>query len=376
MTRPGVDVVTLANPSPSTPPSDTSVLFVAGVTTTTPAAAVQIRSMEDFVAQLGARTGAAIPTYDALDCFFHEGGSLAYVSPMKSSSVALSDYQAALALFDEGLGPGQLILPGMTTATIQSAALAHCAQNNRVALLDTVAGANKAALIAAAGAFASDVNASYGALFGPTVEVPGVTPGTTRQVGWAAIEAGIIARNDKTMNQDVAAAGENGISLFTLAIDPITPALVDQDYTDLNAAGVCMVRSRYGTIECYGYRSLAPADPAWSQFGYSRLRMAIVAEANAIGEAYVFSQIDGRGKTISRFAGDLGAMLATYYQAGALYGDTADDAFRVKTGPPINTDTTIANGELHAQLQVRMSPFAEYVLIQIVKVAITQALAA
>jgi hypothetical protein len=372
-------VVTLTQPTPAVVPTDTSVLFVAGVTTTQPTPVVQqVRSMDDYTATFGARSGPSAAVYDALDAYFHEGGSVAYVSAMKSTNVALADYQAALAALDKGLGPGQLLVPAVpvVAANIQSAALAHCAACNRVALFSVDPNKDKAGLLAAASALTSDVNASYGALFAPTVEVPGVTAGTTRQIGFAPIEAGIIARNDQTMNQDVAAAGDNGASLFALAIDPPPAPLSDQDYTDLNAGGVNMVRNRYGSIECYGYRSLVPLDPQWSQFGYARLRMAITADANQIGEAYVFSQIDGRGKTISRFAGELRAMLAGYYQAGALYGDTAEEAFQVKVAPPINTDATIANGELHAQLQVRMSPFAEYVLIQIVKVAITQALVA
>jgi len=380
MTRPGVEIVTIDNPTPAQVPTDTSVLFVCGATgiQPSPLAPVKVRSMSDYTAALGQRTAPTAATYDALDSFFGEGGGIAYVSPMKSSNLQVADYQAALALLDKGLGPGQVITPDAAAnlATVQSAVLAHCAAANRVALFSSAAAADKTALLAAAAALASDINASYGAFFGPTCEVPGLTAGTTRQIGWAALEAGIIARNDLTLNQDVAAAGDNGQSAFALSIDPVgTAALTDQDYQDLNAGGVCMARNRYGTLETYGYRSLS-TDPDWVQFGWARLRMAIAADAEAIGEAYVFSQIDGRGKTISRFAGDLGAMLAGYYQQGALYGDTAEDAFRVRVAPPINTDATIANGELHAQLLVRMSPFSELVRIEIVKVAITQALVA
>lgn len=367
MTRPGVEVTTIANPTPATVPTDTSVFFVVGVTATK-AAPQLVHSLEEFTAVYGARTGPSAAVYDAVDSFFQEGGGECWVSPANSSSQA--DVQAALDLLDVGKGPGQVAVPGITTQAIHSAVLAHCQSHNRVALLDVAAGATKSAMLAQATALASDANASYGALFGPSCEIPGIAGGTTRQAGWAGIEAGIIARNDATMNPDIAAAGDNGVSAFALSLDG---SFADQDYEDLNDGSVCMARNKYGRIECYGFRSLS-TDPDWVQFGFARLRMAIQAQAEAIGEAYVFSQIDGRGVTLSKFAGDLSAMLAGFYQAGALYGDTAGEAFQVKVGPPINTDETIANGELHAELLVKMSPFAELVVIQIVKVAITQQL--
>jgi hypothetical protein len=86
--------------------------------------------------------------------------------------------------------------------------------------------------------------------------------------------------------------------------------------------------------------------------------------------------MDGRGKKIAQFGSELAVMLGGFYDAGALYGETAADAFQVDVGSSVNTPTTIANGELHAVLKVRMSPFAELVVIEIVRVALTEAIAA
>ena len=72
----------------------------------------------------------------------------------------------------------------------------------------------------------------------------------------------------------------------------------------------------------------------------------------------------------------LRAMLVPFYESGALYGETAEDAFEVNVGQQVNTPETIAAGELHAVLEVRMSPFAEKVVIEIVKVDPTVAIAA
>ena len=60
--------------------------------------------------------------------------------------------------------------------------------------------------------------------------------------------------------------------------------------------------------------------------------------------------------TIAAFHGDLNGMLGDLFDLGALYGDTPDDAFDINTSPAVNTIETIANGELHAILSVKMSP--------------------
>jgi phage tail sheath protein FI len=288
-----------------------------------------------------------------------------------------ADLLAALDLFDAALGPGQVAVPELTDAASQSTVLEHCAERNRVALLDPPAAANDvASLVAAAAALQSDTNARYGAMFAPYAIVPGVTGDTARTVPYSVVEAGIIARSDVTNNPNVPAAGPNGQALF--ATD-LAQHFTDSERETLNEAGVDCARLLWGGVQTYGYRTLAedgtPA-AAWLSLGWARLNMAIVAQAEVVGERFVFRPIDGRGRTIAEFGGDLRAMLVPFYEQAALYGASAEDAFQVNVGSAVNTPETIANGELHAVLMVKMSPYAEWVEIEIVKVATTQALAA
>jgi hypothetical protein len=193
----------------------------------------------------------------------------------------------------------------------------------------------------------------------------------------AAIEAGLIARNDALFNPNVPAAGTNGLSRY--ATD-LSARYTDAEYEQLNEGGIDMFRLIYGGVEAYGYRTLVdPDDPdaaPWLSLGNARLNMAIVAQADVIAERFVFSVMDGRGRTVAQFGAELRAMLVPFYEADALYGATADEAFYVDVGDQVNTPESIAAGELHAVIEVRMSPFAELVVIEIVKVATTQALAA
>lgn len=405
MTRPGWDVISRDAPIAPQIPTDVGVWFAAGATAIGPEGPTLVRSLDGYEALFGDRSGGAV-LYDAIDTYFREGGGKAYVSAVPTTpsaaaatrsrrrkpetetttdapadaevapQAATSDLIAALDLFADSLGPGQISVPGNVDPTVNTAILDHCLDHNRVALLEGPPAADADALTAYASTMRTHAAARYAALFCPLAVIPGVATGTTRSVGWSAIEAGIIARNDSHgLNPDVPAAGVNGASSYAIDLET---RFSDADYTALNEAGVNMAQYRWGALETYGYRTLVDVTqvPEWWSFGFARLHMAIVAEAGAIAERYVFSQIDGRGKKIAQFGGDLRGMLVPFYEAGALYGETAEDAFQVNVGPAVNTPESIAAGELHAVLMVRMSPFAEYVVIEIVKVATTQAIAA
>jgi hypothetical protein len=101
----------------------------------------------------------------------------------------------------------------------------------------------------------------------------------------------------------------------------------------------------------------------------------LTALGNAQAEAFVFAQLDGQRKKTNEFGGALKGMLLPFWTDGSLFGDSPDEAFTVDVGPAVNTDATMAAGELHAKLGVRLSPFAERVYINIYKAAPTEVLA-
>ena len=298
--------------------------------------------------------------------------AVAAAAPMASgsddhASIVTASYTAALALLERDLGPGQVSVPGVTTSAVQSAVLDHAAANNRVALLDAPDTATVATITAAAASLAAQANARYGALFGPWVKIPGLVAGTTRTVPYCALQAGLIARTDGAAGiASDAAAGPRGVAAWAIGL---SQAYTDTQLATLNDAGVSMGRMRFGQVTTYGFRGLGVG--VWQQFTAARLRMGIQAEAEVIAAEFVFAKIDGRGHTQARFGGALSGMLLRYWSADALYGDTADDAYRVDTSDAVNTPTTKAAGELHAVLSIRISPFAEHVVIELVSLPIT-----
>lgn len=289
------------------------------------------------------------------------------------SNAVDAQWAAALTAFGKDLGPGQVSAPGRTTSTAHGQVLDHAAANNRVGLLDAPDTAVVATLTALASADQALLNAKYGQLLAPWAVIPGNVPGTTRIVPYSAIQAGLNARNDATLSPNVAAAGDRGISRFAIGL---TQAWTDAQRETLNDGAVTIAIEKFGRLGTYGLRSVADPDttPLWVQFPGARLIMAIKAKSEAVAEHYLFEQIDGRGLVFSKFASDLEGVLLPYYTAGSLFGATPSEAFIVDTGPQVNTEESIAAGEIRAAIGVRTSPGAELVYIQIARQAVDQPL--
>jgi hypothetical protein len=291
-----------------------------------------------------------------------------------------ANWKTALDLFTKDLGPGQVSMPGRSTAQSHADTLAHALGRNRVAIVDFADTASKATLVAAAAADRALSGARTATGFAPWATIPGVVSGTTRAVPYSAIEAGIMARNDAAgLSQNVAAAGTtNGVAHYAVGLSQVPWSEgAGGDREALNDAGVNVALIKDGAVTTYGYRTLVdPAtDPNHLLLTNARLEMEIVAKANEIGERYVFDEIDGRGFAIKEFGGDLAAMLDDYWRDNSLYGPTAAEAYAVNVGPPVNTDATAAANELNAQLSVRYSPYAERTEIFLTRKPITEAVA-
>jgi len=109
--RPGTQVVVKSAPNPRGVPIDTGVWFVAGLADAGPVGKpVIVHNTGDADSKLGGRVSYS-SLWDALDCFFREGGSTAMVSRVVGPAAAvatvnLPDNAAATSLVVNGLGPG------------------------------------------------------------------------------------------------------------------------------------------------------------------------------------------------------------------------------------------------------------------------------
>jgi hypothetical protein len=358
-------------------PTGTSAVFAAGTTTSGPTdTAVRVTSMADFINHFGARPTTDPSFYDGVEAHFREGGSEVWVAKLGGTTAA--DFDAALALFRKDYGPGQVALPGQTSADAHTALLAHAEANARHALLDAP-DTGVIADLQTASDDAGDANRESGSMYAPFMRIPGVTPGTTRKIAPSMVVAALMAQADTTGNPNVAPAGRDWPLTYVLSFerefsDADRLALLDGD--EDGPGNVNTFRTLYGVRCLYGYRTLASQDdaPTYWQVNRARTKMAVKARLNAVGEHFMFRELDGRGVTLGAFSGALAASLQELYDVGALFGTTASEAFGVNVGPSVNTPTTMANGELHAVVSIRVSPHAEGVIEELVTVPISQAL--
>jgi hypothetical protein len=288
-----------------------------------------------------------------------------------------TDAQAvtALATFSASLGPGTVALPGRTTTTAWNGLLAHAQGNNRWAPLDIADSTSTGTLVAAIGTTGTAANASYGAYFTSSAIVPGLVPGTTRTVPASAVVAGLRARVAATGNDNQTPAGVNWplfyVSSFTNEAFATYGA---SGINTLNSSGINVFANRGGVLCLFG--AVSPVsqntDSIFWQFAPATERMALVANASAIAEPFLFSVLDGQGITLSNFRGQLQGLIQAHWRSRALYGLTATLAGAVNVDPPINTAATAAAGQLNAQLKVRLSPTAQTVSITVMFVPTTQ----
>ena len=95
--------------------------------------------------------------------------------------------------------------------------------------------------------------------------------------------------------------------------------------------------------------------------------MQIIRDFNTVAESFVFSEIDGRGHLFSQLNGALAGLCQAYWARKSIYGAIPAEAFSINTGPQINTPTTIAAGQINAAVNLRMSPFGEFVTVNVTK---------
>lgn len=285
---------------------------------------------------------------------------------------------AALNRIPSGAGTGQVSIPGATTSVAHIGVALHAVANNRFALLDAPNSAVKGDLVAASTAVRgglTPLQRTYCFLVEGWAIIPGLTLGTTRVVPPSSVVAALMAARDViTGNPNDPAAGANGIPSYLLGLS--RPDWSGTDRGDLNDAGVNVFREVAGSQRLYGYRTLieenSSTDGGWVGASNARLRMAILSDADAAAESFVFSQIT-KAK-IAEYNGVLSGMLLGYYNSGALFGDTPDEAFVVDTGTTVNTPDRLAERLLSAVVGVRMSEFAEIVYMEFVKIPVNEEL--
>lgn len=290
-----------------------------------------------------------------------------------SDGITATHVRAALDLVSIDEGPMSVATPGRNTDEINEEILGHCSTHDRTALLEQASGLSVGTITASAAALRALGSGAegvprLGGLWKDHLTGPGLVPGTTRTVPATIIVAGLIARLERAEGHpNVAPFGDFGTPRWATTL---VAQSTEADSETLFAAGCNVWGSYLGVPRNRTFRTLEESGTSeWVDLAHTRLERAVRAHARDVGRA-MGSRVINR-KTISEFGARLRQRLELVWKAGALFGDTPDEAFRVDVDS-VNDTTSIAAHEVNAAVGLRMSEHAEYVNIDLTKVPIGQ----
>ena len=316
-----------------------------------------------------------------------------YIAPVALGATALADAVYTLVGGDDDrasvvwstaintglpatLGTGAVIVPGLpysTTVgagTLASVLEAHCLERERVYYPEAAATAVEADMQNAATALRSSSNKS-GLLIGPRPTA--TSAGATVTVPPSAIAAAARARAHRQWGYGAGIAAAGPLQTVSGVSAVISPSAVSAA-TDTYKYAPIVVDG--GVVRIMGERSLSTND-AWTRHAVVDLANILSEGAKRIGRSLQFRPIDGRRHLFDEYEKALRGFLVQFADPAksAFFAQTNTDGslrnlgYDVDTGTSVNTPSTIAAGQLNADIYFWPTRSAEYVRIQIVNVA-------
>ncbi|MCP3956378.1 MAG: phage tail sheath family protein [bacterium] len=290
--------------------------------------------------------------------FFSNGGTRCWVLSV-DDALELNDPSqelAKLAPIDE---IAIVAVPGAITDVQHGAILAHCfGLEDRFAILDGVQepSAQTAAEIAQAGRSESG---SYGAVYFPWINVYDPVDEEIKAVPPSGHLAGVYARSDGARGVHKAPANEGLIGALDTEI-----GMTRADQGQLNVDGVNVIRVFNGAVKVWGART--SADEANSEFRYISTRRFFNFMRESIDEGTQFAVFEPNNPALwQRITRSVSDFLLQQWRAGALFGETPEQAFFVRCDAETNPSDVREAGQVVTEVGVAITKPAEFVIFRI-----------
>ena len=200
-------------------------------------------------------------------------------------------------------------------------------------------------------------NSQYAAFYNPWIRVYDPLTNTNKLIPPGAHVAGIYARSDTERGVHKAPANEvvRGVSELQFEISK-------GEQGTLNPRGVNCIRAFRGRgIRVWGARTTA-SDPLWKYVNVRRLFIYLEESVDEATQWVVFEP--NIPQLWARVRATLTVFLTRVWKDGALFGNTAEEAFFVKCDRTTMTDDDINNGRLICVIGVAPSRPAEFVIFR------------
>lgn len=281
-------------------------------------------------------------------------------SAVDSAAIAAEVTAGKLDSIDSAL---LLNAPGLTAAPDVDALLTYAASRGDVFVIIDGANVEPSAQITLVNSY-STANAAYGAVYYPQVVIPNpmqTTTGATVTVPPGAAVLGQIVTTDASRGVFKSPAGVETRLSGVVSVAKLTNSQLDS--LNSNTAAINAIRYVPGSgIAVMGARTLKP--------GYSdryiSVRRSLIylrKQTENITKFALFEPNDAR--LWNKIESTLNSFLTDFWQQGGLAGGSPTDAFYVKCDDENNTNLTISNGQVIAEVGVALQRPAEFIIIRI-----------
>jgi len=241
---------------------------------------------------------------------------------------------------------------------VQLAMISHCElMGDRLAILDPPPGLN-AQQIKEWRVDKVGYDSKQAALYWPWVKVFDPVSGSNQFVPPSGHMAGIWARSDATRGVHKAPANEVVRGAITLEIN-----ITSREHDMLNPHGINAIRAFPGRgIRVWGARTLS-SDPAWRYINVRRL-FNYLEESILNGTQWVVFEPNDFDLW-QRIRRTISAFLVRQWRDGALFGQTADEAFYVMCNSETNPAENIDAGLVTCEIGIAPVKPAEFVVFRL-----------
>lgn len=267
--------------------------------------------------------------------------------------------RTGLEAFREISNVSIMAIPGITSAPVQLALVAHC-QNlqNRFAVLDMPLELSKPMDLLA---HREIVDSDFAAMYHPWLQVYDMMQKKPSYIPPSGAICGIYARTDISRGVHKAPANEVVNNCMGLS------CIYNKGEQDLlNPAGVNLIRALPGQgIRVWGGRTCS-SNPLWKYINVRRLFIYLEETIRSNTSWAVFEPNDE--VLWNRVRQTIVSFLRDMYRSGALVGASESEAFFVNIGPDTMSQQDILNGRLICVIGVAPSRPAEFVIFRITQI--------
>jgi uncharacterized protein len=293
--------------------------------------------------------------------FFNNGGTRCWITRVTEGADADETSNRLIAALDFFKPIDEIALvaiPGVTSDAVQTAMLDHCENQylqDRFAILDGRRTTTLTKLAIQGGVRDS----SYGAIYFPWIEVFDPDARANLFVPPSGHIAGVYARVDA--ERGVHKAPANEVIRGALGVETLVSK---GDQAGLNPEDINVIRKFNGNITLWGAHTLAGRENAEWRYINTRRLFLFLRESIDEGTQWVVFE-PNEPNLWARITRNVTAFLTNVWRAGALFGNTPQEAFYVKCDAETNPPEVRELGQVVTEIGVAIVKPAEFVIFRL-----------